>query len=41
MIGVDVNEWFGCDVCGEEIDAHNVTPERGPGYRAAPARAPR
>jgi DNA-binding HxlR family transcriptional regulator len=26
-----------CDVCGEEIDAHNVTPERGPGYRTAAA----
>jgi DNA-binding HxlR family transcriptional regulator len=21
-----------CDVCGEEIDTRNVTPERGPGY---------
>jgi DNA-binding HxlR family transcriptional regulator len=24
-----------CDVCGEEINTHNVTPERGPGYTAA------
>jgi DNA-binding HxlR family transcriptional regulator len=23
-----------CDVCGEEINARNVTPERGPGYTA-------
>ncbi len=23
-----------CDVCGEEINTHNVTPERGPGYTA-------
>jgi len=23
-----------CDVCGEEIDARNVTAERGPGYTA-------
>jgi DNA-binding HxlR family transcriptional regulator len=34
-----------CDACGEEIDARNVTPERGPGYGApdspaAPAVAP-
>jgi DNA-binding HxlR family transcriptional regulator len=25
-----------CDVCGEEIDTRNVTPERGPGFIAAP-----
>jgi DNA-binding HxlR family transcriptional regulator len=24
-----------CDVCGEEINTRNVTPERGPGYTAA------
>jgi len=24
-----------CDVCGEEINTRNVTPERGPGYAAA------
>jgi DNA-binding HxlR family transcriptional regulator len=24
-----------CDLCGEEIDNRNVTPERGPGYRTA------
>jgi DNA-binding HxlR family transcriptional regulator len=24
-----------CDVCGGEINTHNVTPERGPGYRAS------
>jgi DNA-binding HxlR family transcriptional regulator len=23
-----------CEVCGEEIDTRNVTPERGPGYAA-------
>jgi DNA-binding HxlR family transcriptional regulator len=28
-----------CDACGGEIDAHNVTPERGPGYRSAAAPA--
>jgi DNA-binding HxlR family transcriptional regulator len=22
-----------CTVCGEEVDAHDVTPERGPGFR--------
>ncbi|MEA2313845.1 MAG: hypothetical protein QOI03_537 [Solirubrobacteraceae bacterium] len=26
-----------CDVCGEEIDTRNVTPERGPGFAAGPA----
>jgi DNA-binding HxlR family transcriptional regulator len=26
-----------CDVCGKEINARNVTPERGPGYRAPAA----
>jgi DNA-binding HxlR family transcriptional regulator len=25
-----------CDECGEEITTRNVTPERGPGFRAAP-----
>jgi DNA-binding HxlR family transcriptional regulator len=25
-----------CDVCGEEIDTRNATPERGPGYIAEP-----
>jgi hypothetical protein len=24
-----------CDVCGEEINTRNITPERGPGYAAA------
>jgi DNA-binding HxlR family transcriptional regulator len=27
-----------CDVCGKEIDARNVLPERGPGFIAKPAR---
>jgi DNA-binding HxlR family transcriptional regulator len=26
-----------CDVCGEEINTRNVTPERGPGFAAEPA----
>jgi DNA-binding HxlR family transcriptional regulator len=31
-----------CEVCGEEIDTRNVTPERGPGFRAeAPSPRPR
>jgi DNA-binding HxlR family transcriptional regulator len=25
-----------CEVCGGEIDTHNVRPERGPGYRTQP-----
>jgi DNA-binding HxlR family transcriptional regulator len=25
-----------CDVCGEDIDTRNVTPERGPGYATPP-----
>jgi DNA-binding HxlR family transcriptional regulator len=27
-----------CDVCGEEINTRNVTPERGPGYSTSSAR---
>jgi DNA-binding HxlR family transcriptional regulator len=26
-----------CDVCGEEIETHNVMPERGPGFMTKPA----
>ncbi len=29
-----------CDVCGEEINARNVTSERGPGFIGAPDSAP-
>jgi len=28
-----------CDTCGEEINVHNVAPEAGPGYAAAPHRS--
>jgi DNA-binding HxlR family transcriptional regulator len=29
-----------CNVCGEEINTRNVTPERGPGYATTPPVAP-